>query len=129
GSDHAVHPVVPRIVERACPLHHLGAEHEPRHAHEGSRAARLRAARLRQPLPLEACSVCADDDPCRRALLHLPAPNHERVLGRGKGSRSSPWPQSPSTMSRRPTEMATAPSPTSTSASMTASSWCWSARP
>ena len=95
--DHALHPVVPGIVERARALHHLGAEHEPQHADEGSRAARLRAARLRQPLPLEARGVDADDDPRRGPLLRLPAPNHERVRGRGEGIRSSPWPESPST--------------------------------
>ena len=78
-------------------LHHLGAEHEPQHADEGSRAARLRAARLREPLPLEARRIDADDDPGCDPLLRLPAPNHERVRGRGEGIRSSPWPESPST--------------------------------
>jgi len=125
----ALHLVVPRIVERAGALHHLGTEHEPQHADEGRRAARLRAARLREPLPLEARSIDADDDPRRDPLLRLPAPNHERVRGRGEGIRSSPWPESPSTTSPRPTVTATAPSPTSTSTCRTASSSCLSARP
>ena len=68
-----------------------------RHPDEGSRTARIGAARLRQPLPVEARSIGVDDDPRRRALLRLPTPNHERVRGRGEGVKELAWPQSPST--------------------------------
>ena len=79
-------------------LHRLRAEHQPEHADEGRGAARVRAARIRQPLPAEARRVGADDDPGRSSVLHLPAADHERLRRRREGiGARSPWRKSPST--------------------------------
>ena len=84
-ARHALHPVLPGLVERVRALHRLDAEHQSQHADEGRRAAGVRAARLREPLPAEARGLGVDDDPGRDTVLRLPAADHERVRRSGEG--------------------------------------------